>query len=169
MGSMVVAYFSLTRHVRKVYKEVNVHSKHGDWMKMVLNIINAPWVVRFFKKSGRLAFRPSSENPPKDKIYLELRRIKKILLLCPKKPINMRPNTVLVEYETNNVEYYKQFTVDVSEIEKMIKEGKIEPIPLKKLNIITEWDADEAVAGYEINLETGEVKYWDVTDPFDFI
>jgi len=129
---------------------------------MVLHIINEPWVVKFFEKSGRLAFRPSSENAPKDKVFLELKRIKSIQLLKQKDvAYNMPPDAVLVEYETENADYYRKFTVNVEEVEKLIRDGKLVVWTLKKLNIVTEWDADEAVAGYKIDLKTGDVEYWD--------
>mgnify|MGYP000064704392 CR=1 FL=1 len=136
-------------------------------VKLCLEIIDSPWVVRFFEKSGRLPFKPTNPGAPKDKVYLELKRIRSIYLLRPKGvAINMSPKTVLVEYETENIDYYQRFTVDVSEVERLVKDDKIELIPVEVINIITEWDADEAMAGYKIDLRTGEVEHWDVRNEY---
>jgi len=137
-------------------------------VRLVLNLVNSSRALRFYRKSGRLMFVPSVRNAPKPYVYLELKRIKNVWLLWPKDVLlNLPPSTVLVEYETENADYYRQFSISVEEVEKEIKEGRLELERLDKISIVTEWDADGAMAGYTIDIQTGEIAYWSALDELD--
>jgi len=127
-------------------------------VKLVLRKVDDYSVIRFYRKSGRIMFKPTSENPPKPRVYLEARRIRRLWRIIPRKVLlNVPPSGVLVEYESSNVEYYRNFSIDPREVEEAARRGEVELVETDTLTVVTDWDADEPMVWYDINLRTGEV------------
>jgi len=128
-------------------------------VRLVLNLIDSPRAVSLYRKSGRLTFMPSVRPAPKPYVYLELRRIKGIWRLQPIDTVlNIPSSAVLVEYETENADYYRQFSIPVEEVEREVREGRLELVRLNAIDIVTEWYADEPMTWYIIDLRTGKIK-----------
>jgi len=134
-------------------------------VRLVLNVVNSRRALNFYLKSGRLMFAPTAGGAPKPYVYLDLKRIKAAWLLVPKGVLlNVPPSAVLVEYETENADYYRQFSIPVEEVEKEAREGRLELRELGGITIVTEWDADEPMTWCTIDLRTGKVRYGSALD-----
>ncbi len=134
-------------------------------VKLVLAKIDSYSVISFYRKSGRIMFKPTAPNPPKPKVYLDAKRIRRMWRIIPRKVLlNTPPCGVLVEYETENPDYYRKFTIDPREVEEAVKRGEVELRETGTITIITEWDADEPVAWYDIDIRTGRMTRGTVWD-----
>ncbi|MEM3942514.1 MAG: hypothetical protein QXJ59_00400 [Thermofilaceae archaeon] len=127
--------------------------------KIVAKVSESENNIRFYRKSGRLTF------VGRDRMYLDLKRIRKAFLIVPKDPLHPLVRSYLVLYETENVEYYEQRSmIPYKELEKAVERGEIELKEVDSFYVITEWDADEPVREYRVSLSGRVEKTYDAIE-----